>query len=271
MSEAALAPGSARSLLQTILGELVWPTGQPVWTSTLVSVFRGLGIEEQTARQAISRGAQSGWMEPERRGREVAWSLGPRLEKIFEVGSQRVFSLSDPFADWPGTWLSVLVTIPTSHRKTRRPLYAGLTWAGLGNPVAGLWLSPHVERAGEVRALIEKLGLEDQTIAMVGKVDDLGISEAEIVARGWDLDAVAAHYAEVEDAVTRLDPPAGEERLHAFLRMINQWQEFPRSDPQLPEALLPGWVGRRVAREIEDRRTRWLPEVQRTFAKLNAD
>ena len=56
---ASLAPGSARSLLMTILGELVWPTGQPAWTSALVYVLRGLGVEEQAARRiarAIWRG-----------------------------------------------------------------------------------------------------------------------------------------------------------------------------------------------------------------------
>src|SRR6186997_2778780 len=93
-----LAPGSARSLLITILGELVWPTGGPVWTSTLVAVLKGLGVEEQTARQAIARAAASDWILPERRGREVAWSLSDKLVRIFASGSLRVYSLSDPFS-----------------------------------------------------------------------------------------------------------------------------------------------------------------------------
>ena len=160
---ASLTPGSARSLLMTILGELVWPTGQPVWTSALVYVLRGLGVEEQAARQAIARAAASGWMVPERRGREVCWSLGPRMIKIIEAGAPRVFSLSDPFSSWDGRWLVILVTIPQSHRSARRPLYSGLTWAGLGNPVPGLWLGPHVERAVEVGRLIEGLGLRKHT------------------------------------------------------------------------------------------------------------
>src|ERR1700710_423163 len=100
MSEGvALTPGSARSLLQTILGEMVWPTGNSVWTSTLVHVLGGLGIEEQTARQAIARAGAQGWILPERHGREVRWSLAPRLASIFESGSRRVLSLSDPFTD----------------------------------------------------------------------------------------------------------------------------------------------------------------------------
>src|ERR1700712_2506617 len=111
-----LAPGSARSLLITILGEFVWPTGAPVRTSTLVQVLNGLGVEEQTARQAIARAASSDWIVPERRGREVSWSLSDKLVEIFASGSPRVYSLSDPFRSWDGSWLALWTTVPQSHR-----------------------------------------------------------------------------------------------------------------------------------------------------------
>jgi phenylacetic acid degradation operon negative regulatory protein len=271
MSEGvALTPGSARSLLQTILGEMVWPTGTPVWTSTLVHVLGGLGIEEQTARQAIARAGAQGWIEPQRHGREVQWSLAPRLASIFDTGSRRVLSLSDPFPDWDGSWLALLVTIPASRRQARRPLYAGLTWAGLGNPVPGLWLSPHVERREEVRRLVEELELSAHTLAMVGAVDAIGVDERTIVRQGWDLDGLAAHYEQMLKAIADLDPAPGDETLFAFLRMVSEWQELPRTDPQLPETLLPDWIGRRVAGRIEELRKQWTPEVRRRFAELNA-
>ncbi|HEX3679130.1 MAG TPA: hypothetical protein VHU90_05360, partial [Galbitalea sp.] len=143
---ADLTPGSARSLLLTILGELVWPTLAPAWTSSLLYVMNGLGIEERTARQAIVRGADSGWIEPVRSGREVAWSMSSQLADVFETGSRRVESLSDPFLDWDGNWLILLVTIPLALRTSRKKLYSGLEWAGFGNPTAGVWLTPHSER-----------------------------------------------------------------------------------------------------------------------------
>jgi phenylacetic acid degradation operon negative regulatory protein len=264
-----LAPGSARSLLITILGELVWPTGGPVWTSTLVAVLKGLGVEEQTARQAIARAAASDWILPERRGREVAWSLSDKLVRIFASGSLRVYSLSDPFSSWDGSWLALWTTIPQSHRAARRPLYAGLTWAGFGNPSAGLWLSPHVERATEVRTLIEELDLTAHTVALVGSTQGIGMSEAEIVARGWDLEALHDHYEQVLDAITGLDPRSGEETLLTHVRMLSEYQELPRTDPQLPEALLPDWIGRRVARRIEALRAQWAPVTRARFAEIN--
>jgi phenylacetic acid degradation operon negative regulatory protein len=190
----ALTPGSARSTLLTVLGEFVWPTGAPAWTSSLLYVLTGMGIETQTARQAIARGASAGWIEPERRGRAVMWSLTPAGRRIFEEGSPRVHSMSDPFSSWDGSWLILLVTIPHSHRTARKKLYAGLNWAGFGNPTPGVWLSPHLDRKAEVATLIEQLGLGKHTISFVGKSSDVGIGVREIVAQGWDLAALEEHY-----------------------------------------------------------------------------
>ena len=267
---ASLAPGSARSLLITILGELVWPSGRPVWTSTLVHVLKGLGVEEQTARQAIARAAASNWIEGERRGREVSWTLSAKLVGIFDSGSPRVYSLSDPFSGWDGTWLTVMTTIPQSHKHTRRPLYQGLTWAGFGNPAPGLWLSPHVERAEEVGRLIASLELGEHTFSFLGPASGIGLESAEIVSRGWDLDALSEHYEDLLAAVSQLRPSGADETLLTHVKMISNWQELPRTDPQLPEALLPDWIGRRVARRIEALRAQWTPAVRQHFAQINA-
>lgn len=251
-----------------MLGELAWPARRPVWTATLVQLLADLQIEEQTARQAIARAAASGWIEPERQGREVRWAISDKLDRAFSSGAERVYSLSDPYPDWDGSWLSVLVTVPASQRQARRPLYAGLTWAGLGNPVPGLWLTPHVERAAEVSSLVEDHGLRPHTVAMVGSITAAGIPETEIVERGWDLDSLRDHYTEIEASLTRATPTADAATTTAYLRMVNEWQELPRTDPQLPEALLPDWIGRRVARRIEDLRADWAPAVRRRFAEL---
>lgn len=269
-SGGVLATASARSLLVTVLGELVWPTDGPVWTSTLVRILQELDVEEQTARQAIARAAASEWIEPERHGREVRWLLTPKLVDIFATGSRRVEALAEPFTDWDGTWLAAAITVPATHRTARRPLYAGLTWAGFGNPTPGLWLSPHVERIGEVRRLVAELGLTSNTVCVTGRLDEsVGLDEAEVVTRGWDLAALGAHYAEVLAAVQALRPRGDDAVLAAHLRMLSTYREFPRTDPQLPEALLPDWLGRRVARVIEVQRRRWLPVLRRRFAELD--
>lgn len=266
----SLTPGSARALLFTILGELVWPSDAAVRTATLVHILTGLGFEEQTARQAIARGAASSWIVAERKGREVSWSLTPKIMDIFVTGSARVYSMSQPYDDWDGSWLAVMPTIPQARRQARRPLYAGLTWAGFGDPAPGLWVTPHVEREDEVRGLIEELDLKEHTVSLVGPVASVGMTQAEIVSRGWDLDSLRSHYELVLERVEGQHPSGPDETLLAHVRMLNEWQEFPRTDPQLPEALLPDWVGRRVARRIEQLRTQWAPVTHRRYAELNA-
>ena len=264
------APGTARSLLMTILGELVWPTGRPVRTAALVTLLDRLGVEEQTARQAIARAASTDWITGERQGREVSWSLTPKLVHIFESRSPRVFSLSNPYTDWDGRWLTLQVTIPHTNRGARRPLYAGLEWAGLGNPTPGLWLSPHVERAAEVGDLIDRLGLRPHTVSFVGTVNANGLRTDEIVEQGWDQAGLPAHYEQILDMISKLSPADDEETLTAHLRLISAWQELPRTDPQLPEALLPDWIGRRAARRIEALRAQWASVAKERFALVDA-
>ena len=269
--DGSVTPGSARSLLFTILGELVWPTGKPVWTATLVQVLRGLGIEEQTARQAIARAASSDWITAARNGREVSWSLTPKLRRIFESGSVRVYSLSNSYCEWDGRWLIVLPTIPASHRPVRRPLYAGLTWAGLGNPAPGLWVTPHVERVTEVRELVDRLDLQRHTVSFAGTVEAIGLDQREIVERGWDLASLREHYKQVEGIIGALGPRTADEELFESVRLSNEYGVLPRTDPQLPEALLPDWIGRRVARRIDALLAQWKPAAHARFAEIDAE
>src|SRR5690349_7498974 len=53
---------SARSLLFTILADVVYRDPQPVWTASLLYVLKQAGFSEQASRQAIARGAAAGWM-----------------------------------------------------------------------------------------------------------------------------------------------------------------------------------------------------------------
>ena len=70
------------------------PNGNSVWTSSLLYVLTGLGIEEQTARQAIARGAAAGWITAHRQGREVQWELTAGGRRLIEQGAERVYSMS---------------------------------------------------------------------------------------------------------------------------------------------------------------------------------
>ncbi len=248
---------SARSLLLTILGALVYGDSEPVWTSALLYVMRAGGFTEQAARQAIARGAAAGWLTGGRSGRETRWTLGPEILTMFEAGSERVFAFSEQPALWDGEWLVVIISIPHEQRMVRKKLYGALRWAGLGNPTPGIWLTPHVDRADEVDGVIEELGLGSSTLSFVGRPATVGLRDAEIIERSWDLGQVATTYQELLARFSRLDPEPGDEVLMAQLELTSALRHFPFIDPQLPEALTPGWIGREATRQLRDLSAAW--------------
>ncbi|WP_445187820.1 PaaX family transcriptional regulator [Pseudonocardia sp. Cha107L01] len=265
----AMPSGSARSQLLTVLGELVGPSGVPAWTSTILHVLTGLGLEEQTARQAIARGAGAGWMEGEKRGREVRWTLTAAGRELTDEIIHRAESLSHLGPAWDGNCLILFITIPQQQKAVRKRLYSALSWAGFGNPMPGLWASPHVDRAEEITAVISELGLQDSTIGFVGGTFPAGLSDPEIVRRAWDLDGVAARYETLLETFGDLEPADGDELLFAYVSLVHEWHQFPLVDPQLPEDLLPNWVGRRGIDLFADRRREWSGRAFARWRELN--
>ncbi len=75
---------SARSLLLTVLGEFVHPRSETVWTATLLEALGRLGVEEKSARQALTRTASEGLLVSSRHGRRVLWELTPRGVRLLE-------------------------------------------------------------------------------------------------------------------------------------------------------------------------------------------
>jgi phenylacetic acid degradation operon negative regulatory protein len=261
-SRPTVAAGSARSLLLTVLGELVYPNGKPVWTASLLYVLMGIGVEEQTARQAIARCAAAGWLIGEKHGREVRWQLTPSVKRLVEDGMRRVYSLHMRDDPWDGTWLILLVTVPHTHRAVRKKLYGALSWAGFGNPTPGVWLSPHPERAAEAERVIADLDLTDSTLSFTGSAMRIGLSEEQVVRRAWALDDVAAVYEALLDRFSDARPDPGDATLLTHIELVSQWQRLPFMDPQLPDELLPDWIGRRAATVIQQRRSEWYEDAQ---------
>ncbi len=263
-----LRAGSARSVLLTILGELVEPVGRPVWNSSLLYVMRGMGLGPQAARQAIDRTADAGWIEGTHFGRHVRWELTASGKDLIARGSERVHSLSIPAPRWGGEWLVALITIPSEKRKVRHRLYAALSWEGFGNPSPGLWISPYPDRADEAAAIVKNAGLTDTTYCFVGPSNAVGLDDRTIVRKAWDLDSVEEHYRSLLANFADREPDCGDELLFAHLELVNAWQRFPFLDPQLPDELLGDWIGHEAARLFESRRYAWHASAHTRWAEV---
>jgi phenylacetic acid degradation operon negative regulatory protein len=265
-----ISAASARSLLLTVLGEFMLPSGEPVWTSTLLQVLRGLEVEEKSARQAIARAAADGWILSRREGRRVRWLLTPPGRRMLTEGAERIYSFGTDGRPWDGRWLIVMASVPESQRKLRHQLHTRLAWAGFGNPTAGLWVSPHPEREAEVKQIIADLDIASTAFSFTGPFAAIG-SEADLVARAWNLDEVAEHYEAFLDQFSGIRPQQGDAMLHAQIWLVHEWRRFPFLDPMLPDALLPpGWIGRRARRLFEGQHAVWQDSARRRWEEIAA-
>jgi phenylacetic acid degradation operon negative regulatory protein len=262
--------GSARFTLLNVLGELVRPAGEPVWTAALLEVLARAGVEQAAARQAIARCAAAGWIARERVGRDVRWRLTADGLALVEDGIRRVEALREAPAQWDGRWLVLVVSIPQTRRHVRGRLYRSLRWAGFGNPAPGVWISPHVERAAGLARIVRRLELGAGAVSFAGEAAAVGMSEPEMVARAWELDELGRYYTSLARGFARRRPRSPAVALQALLDLDAALQRLPYRDPVLPAQLLPGWPGRRHATALLDRRAAWLPLATREWAAIVA-
>jgi phenylacetic acid degradation operon negative regulatory protein len=263
-----LFASTAPALLLTILGELVLPLQAPVWTSALLYVLKGLGIEERTGRQTIARTADSGLIVGEKSGRLVRWSVTGAGVEMIEETTRRVRSLSTAPERWDGLCLILVVSVPQEQKVVRKRLYSALNWAGFGNPAPGIWASPHADREEEMRQIVKDFDLQRSSFAFKGRTEKVGLTDAEIVARAWDLDGVTERYEKLISTFTGASPDPGDDILFTYIALANEWRQFPSMDPQLPHDLLPDWVGHRATAMFIDLYTKWSDGAFRRWQEI---
>jgi len=256
---------SARGLLFTVLGEFVLPTGGSAWTSAFIDAFGRLGVEEKAIRQALARTAADGWITPERHGRRTRWWLTTEGDRLLTEGTERIYAFASSQHDWDGSWLLVLARAPDTGRPARHMLRTRLSWAGLGSPAPGVWITTHTERQAEVAWVLRQAGVTD---GQIFAAEHRGGGElAALVAQAWDLPAIEQRYAEFLAGFTS---PSAADPLTSLIELVHAWRRFPSIDPGLPARLLPArWSGARAAELFAARHARWSPEAVMQWIRLN--
>ncbi len=266
-----LGAASARSLLLTILGEFVLPSGRPVWTATLIDLLAELDVGEKAARQAIMRTADHGWIAPSRIGRETRWALTPSGDRLLREGTERIYGFAGQGVPWDGRWLVTIVGVPENNRALRQRLRTQLGWAGLGSLDASTWVTPRVDREREARRVLEELGLLAGSWSFVATAGQIG-DERSLTRTAWDLDAIERRYEDFLDLVGRRRPRTDRQALVAQVRLVQEWRRFPLLDPGLPRELLPPrWSGHRATEIFRERHAAWAPRAQAAWAELSRD
>ncbi|MDP9441930.1 MAG: PaaX family transcriptional regulator, partial [Actinomycetota bacterium] len=248
-----LGAASARSLLLTVLGEFVLPSGRPVWTAALIDLLADLDVAEKAARQAIMRTADSGWIAGSRVGRETRWELTEAGTRLLREGTERIYGFAADDRVWDGRWLVLTVGIPENARPLRQRLRTQLGWAGLGSVNGTTWVTPRVDREHEARRVLEELGLVEGSWSFVAEAGLVG-DERSLTRSAWDLDVIERGYEDFLDLVARRRPRTDRQALVAQVRLVQEWRRFPLLDPGLPRELLPRrWSGNRAAEVFRER------------------
>jgi phenylacetic acid degradation operon negative regulatory protein len=265
-SRAAGTP-SARSLLLTVLGEFVLPQAAPAWTQALVAALAEVGIEEKAARQALSRTAAEGLLVAERDGRRVRWQLTPGGTELLAEGAERIYGFGRGVDGWDGRWLVLTVSVPETQRRLRHSLRTRLTWAGLGSPVPGLWVTPDVAKEKEVASVVESLGVE--AFSFIGPFGEVG-DYRRLVAEAWRLDEVAQRYAQFLATWTAASRPRNRAaHFRSQVQLVQQWRVVPFLDPGLPAELLPpDWPGPAAAETFRTSHGRYHRDAQVHWSRL---
>jgi phenylacetic acid degradation operon negative regulatory protein len=257
-------------MLLTVLGEFVHPRATSVWTATLIDAMAVLGVEEKSARQALTRTASEGLLTSTRHGRRVLWDLTEHGSGLLEEGTNRIYGFMRQRHPWDGRWLVLAVAIPETQRQLRHRLRTRLTWLGLGSSTSGLWITPDATKDHDVHEVVRDLGLEDQAFAWIGPASGIG-DESRLLDDAWDLDDVEDRYLGFLEAFESRRAESPREAFIAQVEMVQEWRRFPFLDPDLPGELLDhDWPGPRAAAAFHDRHARWHRLAQTEWDRMEA-
>ncbi len=214
----------------TFFGAFLRRLGGWIAVADLIALMAELGLDAQSVRSSVSRLKRRGVIASERRGGAAGYRLTEHGAAILRAGDARIFARRRA----PG-WLLVVFSIPEAQRALRHRLRAGLAGLGLGTVAPAVWIAP-AQLEGEVRALVDELGLDGNVTLFTGEAPDGD------PARWWDLARIAAEYARY---VAEWEPALAREPAFAdYVRQLDAWRRIPFHDPGLPPDALPAdWPG----------------------------
>jgi phenylacetic acid degradation operon negative regulatory protein len=255
-------------VLLTVLGELVLPHGEAIWTSTAVRCLALLDVEQRNARQALARLAEAGTLRSHKHGRRARWHLTDAGRRLLVEGTKRIYELGADDDHWDGRWLVVLCSVPEEQRAKRHQLRAQLGFAGFGFLGPGVAVSPHLDREGAANAVLADLDLLPGAMVFRAEAGEL-VEADDLLARAWDLEALAGAYTDFAESFAGRRPTTDAARFADLIGLVHEWRRFPFLDPGIPAGLLPrNWPGRHARAVFTDRHDAWTPGAQRWYEEL---
>lgn len=237
-------PGSATSLLRTVIGLYLRRAGGWASVAALVVLMAELGVSAPQARTALTRVKGKGVITAERRDGVAGYALAEDARRMLARGDRRIFEPRVMDIDDP--WCVISSALSAHHRNERVQLRRRLLWIGCGNIAPGLSLVPDHLR-DEVLDIARELGVDEAITLFVSGLPLVHGDVRDAVARWWDLDKIAALHTDFMAVARHLDGPVSDHpggAFRAYVRCIDTWRVIPYLDPGLPAGLLPDdWPG----------------------------
>jgi ring-1,2-phenylacetyl-CoA epoxidase subunit PaaA len=259
VAEAATEPDrtpNARSLLLTVLGDLVLPSGGRVWLGALTETVGLFDISPEATRQALRRLAGQGIVEPERVGRLASYHVTSSGRRRLEEAADRIYQRRALL--WDGRWRLLSYSFSEEHRSSRDALRRELEWMGYGSIGSGLMACPW-DLGARLDAVLAKHGVVGEVESFTSEADDG--DDRTLAARAYDLGGLRGAYAgfierfrpELDEVRALDDGLSPEDALVRRLRLVHEWRKFLFLDPGLPAELTPDdWLGDRAAQLFLD-------------------
>jgi phenylacetic acid degradation operon negative regulatory protein len=261
-------PGSATSLLRTIVGCYLRRLGGWIAVSALTELMRTVGVSEVRTRTAILRVRSKGLLDPDVRNRSGGYALGPAALPALARGDRRIYSVRRMAT--VDRWCLISYSIPESQRQLRHQLRRRLSGIGCGMVSAALWICPEY-LVDEVEEILTDLGV--RTSAAIFLTDETRVQGGleRAVGQWWDLSAIAARHQSFLSAygAVAANDLTPRQAFATWIGCVDAWRVIPYVDPGLPAAWLPAdWPGNLTVRlfadlreQLEDLSGRYLHQV----------
>ena len=235
-------PGSATSLLRTIIGSYLRSLGGWVSIAELIRLMDAVGVTDSHAGTAVLRVKKKGLLVPEAVTGHSGYRLNGSALPMLERGDRRIFNFRQQRDG--GSWCLVSFSLPESERAARHQLRKRLGWIGCGTVAPGLWICPAF-LTDEVEEILAALELRHAATVFITDTPQTAGTLQSAVRRWWDLDSIARLHRGFIASFSGYGPANNPHDAFAdYVMVLDQWRTIPYLDPGLQPRVLPeDWPG----------------------------
>ncbi|MBX3087269.1 MAG: regulator [Cryobacterium sp.] len=235
-------PGSATSLLRTIVGAYLRGLGGWISIAELIRLMEAVGVPASHARTAVQRVKAKGLLQSSSLDSVSGYRLNPEAIPMLERGDRRIFKFRQQRNG--GAWCLISFSFPEAQRALRHQLRKHLSLVGCGTVSTGLWICPAF-LTHEVEDILRELKVQDSVIVFITDTPQMSLSLKSAISAWWDLDRIASCHLDFlsrfEDWTSVEDPA---EAFSKYVTVLDSWRIIPYIDPGLqPNALPKDWPG----------------------------